>query len=56
MKRELRNQFNRTKKTLKSKSQVKDAFDEMFNLMEMVVNYVDEKTMRSKKKVINVER
>lgn len=50
MKRELRNQFNKMKKSLKSSAKVQEAFNEMYILLEMVVNHLDETVKSDKEK------
>lgn len=47
MKRELRNQFRKTKKHMKESSYVKDGLREMLILMEMVVEELENKTMKN---------
>lgn len=43
MKRELKKQFNKTEKSLKPKAKIKDAFDNMKILMEIVLLYLKER-------------
>lgn len=49
MKRELRKQFTKTRKTLKPNGNVKESFSEILALMEMVIEHLDEKVSKPKK-------